>query len=608
MAKESNEESKQEKIARGGINLGAFESLITHAICILIYMKPILEEYPSYEAVLDEIHTTSNGDVLGNTSIKEVFQNDYWGRNMYLPSSHKSWRPLTILSFRFLNSTNLEGIDPVLMQRFVNVIIHACLAEMVSVLALQLFPTVTNAKSGMGIRSLTKLLFAFHPCHVEAVANGANRPHILALVFSLLMVDDRTNILILLFGAVASLLTSETAIFQFPAVMATMTIVKWKRTVHKKKTFLSFLTTVTSLLPRIVLIASLGATYLGLRYALDTLSIPEGLIRPAENPFFAFTGLKRFLSYSIILSAHVGKAFLVDPIGFSHEYGHECVRAVESLGDKRLLIPLGIILGSLQLFVLTLSHKTKRVEYTLHLLLVYAWLLTLFPMTGIIKIGTFIADRLVVASTVPFALFLARALSSDTKTTFVRIPVVRYALTLGILYHMSRKVLYRTLQWTRSDLLLESSLVTCPRSAKSHLEISKLYSGMMSKGMRSHPTDMDVALNHLEVAESIDPTYCDVHQQFMGIHFQKQEFIPQFEYRLTRAVMCPFTMEGASKTFRQYWAAVTADPRSGKQAKKRYEKVMEVIKEEMEKAEKEEAKKAGRVQGPQYDEVIVEEF
>lgn len=41
-----------------------------------------------------------NRDVLGLTSMPEVFINDFWGTSMGDPASHKSYRPLTVLSFR----------------------------------------------------------------------------------------------------------------------------------------------------------------------------------------------------------------------------------------------------------------------------------------------------------------------------------------------------------------------------------------------------------------------------------------------------------------------------------------------------------------------------
>jgi hypothetical protein len=58
--------------------------------------------------------------------------------------------------------------------------------------------------------------------------------------------------------------------------------------------------------------------------------------------------------------------------------------------------------------------------------------------------------------------------------------------------------------------LIQSSLETCPQSAKSNLEMSKVY----SSGLFGVRIDKEKALFHIEVAQSIDPDYCDVHLQF----------------------------------------------------------------------------------------------
>lgn len=48
----------------------------------------------------DIVVIVKNPDVLGQTSIWSLFQNDFWGKPMSDPTSHKSYRPLTVLSFR----------------------------------------------------------------------------------------------------------------------------------------------------------------------------------------------------------------------------------------------------------------------------------------------------------------------------------------------------------------------------------------------------------------------------------------------------------------------------------------------------------------------------
>lgn len=41
-----------------------------------------------------------NRDVVGSSPLSDIFVNDFWGMRMRLKESHKSYRPLTTLSFR----------------------------------------------------------------------------------------------------------------------------------------------------------------------------------------------------------------------------------------------------------------------------------------------------------------------------------------------------------------------------------------------------------------------------------------------------------------------------------------------------------------------------
>ena len=138
---------------------------------------------------LDEMHIMSpqQHDISpsANTSWKEAWYNDYWGRPLSDDSSHKSWRPISIWSFRFgkggmygrwffallgraIGGTceNLLGLfglgfrnrgetygrsdqqdngvwynlaSELFVYRFVNVIIHAAIVQVVGALALLLF-------------------------------------------------------------------------------------------------------------------------------------------------------------------------------------------------------------------------------------------------------------------------------------------------------------------------------------------------------------------------------------------------------------------------------------------------------------------------------------
>jgi len=488
--------------------------VISHIISIFIFCTPLVKFHPHHELVLDEVHvlSSSNKDVTGESSLRDVFMNDYWGRPMTNWDSHKSWRPLSVLSFRMLNGGVFSSsINPILVARMVNVVIHAALGEMVSVLALALFPQKENKHHDhhfytITLRSLTKLLFTLHPSHVEAVANAANRPHLLALMFTFLTLDPSCHIL-------------------FTAILVTLTAIHWKRkkcvctmsrelyTRRKKLTqFYSLLhpslffrrsdTTekfISHLLPRYFIVMFIAVCYLLARVLLGTTNIPDGLIRPAENPFYSLKGYKRVLSYSLVLSIHISKLFYTDFVGFSHEYGFNCVPEVSTLKDSRLILPLIVILGTVTISFKVILYVQKQRRANRHssnldplfdLIVAYAWMATLFPISGFIKVGTFIADRIVVASTVMVSVFGGHFLtnwvlcqstmpSRKSESGHHRVKLSWKLISLISLFAaLSKRCMRRSEKWMSSYELLKSSLITCPHSAKSNLELSKCYSGL----------------------------------------------------------------------------------------------------------------------------------
>eukprot|EP00549_Striatella_unipunctata_P020156 CAMPEP_0118687448 /NCGR_PEP_ID=MMETSP0800-20121206/8387_1 /TAXON_ID=210618 ORGANISM="Striatella unipunctata, Strain CCMP2910" /NCGR_SAMPLE_ID=MMETSP0800 /ASSEMBLY_ACC=CAM_ASM_000638 /LENGTH=369 /DNA_ID=CAMNT_0006584631 /DNA_START=526 /DNA_END=1635 /DNA_ORIENTATION=+ len=347
--------------------------------------------------------------------------------------------------------------------------------------------------------------------------------------------------------------------------------------------------------------AMLTAAYLLGRWAMDTLSIPEGLIRPAENPFYTFAGWHRAVNYAYVLSIHVGKSMLLDPIGFSHEYGFECIRSIEVFKkdefwkgpmweDVRWTVPLVLAVFVVCLGLTCLQRYMKHgQERPLLLFLVYcAWFATLFPISGIVKVGTFIADRIVVASTVAFCVFCARGLvwifDTGTKLHWARDKRTVYALFIAaIMTFYAYKIQHRTRQWMDSLLLLQSSLVSCPRATKSHLEISKVYSGL-------YPEEFDLkkARYHLEQVEKIDDNYCDVHHQFAHVAIQEAKVF-EFEERLTKAITCPFTMEGAANLWRRYWPVAIQQEynKDYAQAQMRFQRYQSIVEAKIKEAEEE---------------------
>lgn len=66
------------------------------AVAVACYVNGLTGDF-----VHDDIPAvTLNKDVLALTPISDVFRNDFWGTPMADVNSHKSYRPLTTLTFR----------------------------------------------------------------------------------------------------------------------------------------------------------------------------------------------------------------------------------------------------------------------------------------------------------------------------------------------------------------------------------------------------------------------------------------------------------------------------------------------------------------------------
>lgn len=570
--------------------------LLLHALCLTIYIVPVFvtsRNHNRRDPVLDELHIVSqdNQDVNGESTLRQIFTNDYWGRPMHSPSSHKSWRPLTVLSLRYFKGGHwIRDIDA---HRCINILLHAATADAVSVIAAQLLPSHYYYNNNddddddtFGFRVMVKLLFALHPTHVEVTANAANRGHLLAVLCSVAAADPNLHWVLLVVVVMMGYLSSETFLFQVIPSAVTLTAIVHIRmrqmgnTSRNMNTWSQWTTLIRKVFGRVFFLISSGFVYYAARHYFDTLSIPDGLIRPAENPFFTLTGWDRLRNYAYVLSLHIGKAWDLDWVGFSHEYGHECIRPVVEWQDPRLYIPLFVMI----IYILAglVALLTPLSIFFWWFVVHVAWITTLFPISGIVKVGTFISDRIVVAASVSTCLCYGWLLWAWIKrdgplTSPAYLSRTEKRILFGLIVMvMYRRVYNRSLEWMDSLALLESSLKTCPRFAKAHLEISKIYSGLYPEKW-----NLTRSLFHISEAQKYDPGFCDVHYQYAHVALQQHRYM-DFEKHLVDALRCPFTMGGAMHMWNQYWSAVLEDsPQNTVQtiaaARSRYESYMKII-------------------------------
>ncbi|KRY09772.1 Transmembrane and TPR repeat-containing protein 2 [Trichinella patagoniensis] len=118
----------------------------------------------------------TNMDLRPETPWKQILVDDFWGTPLSHSGSHKSYRPLTVASFRV--NFALGGLNPFGYHLF-NVLIHGMVTSAV-------FVVVHSTVGQLEISSMTSVLFSVAPIHTESVAGVVGRADLLATLFCLL--------------------------------------------------------------------------------------------------------------------------------------------------------------------------------------------------------------------------------------------------------------------------------------------------------------------------------------------------------------------------------------------------------------------------------------
>ena len=130
--------------------------IVAFIIACLCYINSL-----NGELVHDDIYAiVDNQDVVGNVSWKQILYHDFWGTSMSSPKSHKSYRPLTIATFRW--NYYVHGLQP-FGYHIVNVVLHAMVCSTLLLVCHRIL------RMSIQLALLTSIFFAVHPIHTEAV-------------------------------------------------------------------------------------------------------------------------------------------------------------------------------------------------------------------------------------------------------------------------------------------------------------------------------------------------------------------------------------------------------------------------------------------------------
>lgn len=218
---------------------------------LIILVLSILSYWPSLQAdfafddrpaVLENKDVT-NEDFQNISYYKQVFHHDFWGSNITDHSnSHKSYRPLTVLSFAFdtfisrhyFQTEKVEKISPIPFHLH-NVILHAINAVLFYAYICKILTPFTASQNqntdisvGHGatyssIAFVSAALFSIHPIHSESVVGVVGRADLLYSLFVLLALLIRrvkpNAWIIPVLLSILSLLSKEQGIILLPMII-----------------------------------------------------------------------------------------------------------------------------------------------------------------------------------------------------------------------------------------------------------------------------------------------------------------------------------------------------------------------------------------------------
>ena len=136
-------------------------SLFVHFIvCFLLFIACFGVFFNSLdnEFVFDDhLAIVNNVDTDPSTPFSDLWKHDIWGKDLMAHDSHRSYRPLLIITFRIIRY--FYGLDARYI-RIASILSHSISSILVYILGLQI---LGNWHVSFG----SAILFALHPVHVE---------------------------------------------------------------------------------------------------------------------------------------------------------------------------------------------------------------------------------------------------------------------------------------------------------------------------------------------------------------------------------------------------------------------------------------------------------
>jgi hypothetical protein len=435
--------------------------------------------------------------VLGNSHIRQpwdlgkLWTSNYWGDVLFAGN----YRPFSVWTYALnyrLNTALGWAAESAWLYRIVNILLHSGVAGAVYLLA---------GLWGLGEwgKRIAAIAFAVHPLHVEAVVSVVGRAECLAALAGIgfLLLNRRQRRMGAGFILLLAMWSKESAI----AFTAVALWDDWCWTKRSKR----------EVLKAFGVYGVFIVGWLALRYY--ALAGHDVAVQFLDNPLVEADWATRIRTAIAIQGKYA--QLMIWPFGYSSDYSHAQLAAVERWSDPRFLLPILLFIGTAW-GGWRLRCKTVAVAWGSY------WLLAAPTANVFVLIGTIMGERLAYAPSIMAAILWGWCI----ERVALRWP--RSGVGCAILLSTLWCVLcaQRSATWQNREVYHRSQLRDAPASARAHLGMGSYY---LQVGK------VDSALYYTGIAAQIYPSYPEA-QYNLGVGFAALEQWSQAAQSFARAV------------------------------------------------------------------------
>ncbi|RLO05342.1 hypothetical protein DYB28_011949, partial [Aphanomyces astaci] len=400
------------------------------------------------------------------TAVGDLFVHDFWGTPISSANSHKSFRPITVLTFR-LNYAVGE-FDP-WGYHLLNVVLHSITSALVVVVGRRVVSIAPSSSQVHRAPVLAGLLFAVHPIHCDSVASVVGRADVLCTLVSLVAftcydtaISDRTTTKWMHFILSIGLIVLELGATTLGMLVVLDLLQSYRLSTQE-------------------LLASPTLGRLAVLVAFGTTAIAGRILLNGPHMLYPWTEMENDISLlpfgtsKVLTIAHTHAWYLYKmawPQYLSYDYGFRTIPIVHSMLDPR-----NISTAIAYTCVVTLVFASAWHSRTSPSLLLMASF-ALFPFVPaanvLFPVGTIVAERLLYFPSVGVCLLAGYTLDTALHRGSHRQQVALVGIATTLLIVATARTLCRNRDWTDEVALFEASVKVAPWSTKVLSNLSKV--------------------------------------------------------------------------------------------------------------------------------------